>query len=141
MVQSNKLMVSHSRVTITDDIREALKAKRLRLGFSYAKVADCLGVHWSTYRKWEREETTQCTHLTLERMQIFLKDETLTESVKTVTPEHVMDKLMRRQRNLFRLISNDLKRREKFLTRLEALLDDTLEEWSRTTDRTADNDR
>ncbi|MBR4416933.1 MAG: helix-turn-helix transcriptional regulator, partial [Victivallales bacterium] len=63
------------RVPITDEIREALKAKREKLHYSNNDVAEILGVNLSTYRLWEKQSTTHYTGLMEQKVIAYLNDD------------------------------------------------------------------
>ena len=46
---------------ITPAISQRLHSRRLALGLSYERLAEALGVSWSTLRKWELGECCRCT--------------------------------------------------------------------------------
>ena len=97
----------HNRVLVTDDIREALKAKREKMHYSYNDVAELLGVHWSTYRNWELHETTHYSGLMEQKVIAYLNDELRGQiNAADMAP---LEKLVNRQKSVFRLLSNDLK--------------------------------
>ena len=116
------------RVPITDEIREALKAKREKLHYSYNDVAELLGVHWSTYRKWELQSTTHYSGLMEQRVIAFLNDDLHGQANEADMA--ALEKLMNRQKSVFRLLSNDLKMQTKFFSHMEKLLDQTLDKYS-----------
>ena len=116
------------RVPITEETRQSLHAKRLGLGFSYSKAAEYIGVHWSTYRKWETGETTQYTKEVERRVKQFLTEEK--PSLATID-EHeratrLMEKLISRFRNTYRLCRNQPRLQERLTARLETLIDEVL---------------
>jgi transcriptional regulator with XRE-family HTH domain len=118
----------HSRVPITNEILEALKAKREKMHYSYNDVAELLGVHWSTYRKWELQETTHYSGLMEQKVIAYLNDD-LHEQFN-VADMAALEKLVNRQKSVFRLLSNDLRMQMKFFTDMEKLLDKTLDKYS-----------
>ena len=118
----------HHRVRITEEIRLAMREKRLQLGFSYNKAADRINVHWSTYRKWETGETPQYTLESEQRVKAFLQDDIPTK--KGPTADEILTRLMRRQRAVFRMLPQDSELRGKFLDNLEVLVDKFLEIFS-----------
>ena len=123
-----KIKEEHNRVPITDEIREALKAKREKLHYSYNDVAELLGVHWSTYRKWELQSTTHYSGLMEQRVIAFLNDDLHGQANEADMA--ALEKLMNRQKSVFRLLSNDLKMQTKFFSHMEKLLDQTLDKYS-----------
>ena len=128
----------HTRVVIEDATRKALKAKRLLFGYSYEQMAIHLGVHWSTYRKWERGETALYTRMMEVRVRTFLDDEELDDKVLFGASRDdvvILEKLIRRQRSLFRLISNDTRRRRLLINRIEATIDGVMDDVSRRTNK------
>jgi hypothetical protein len=118
----------HHRVRITEEIRLAMREKRLQLGFSYTKAAERIDVHWSTYRKWETGETPQYTLEREQRVKAFLQDDI--PAKKGPTADEILTKLMRRQRAVFRMLPQDSELRGKFLDNLEVLVDKFLEIFS-----------
>ena len=118
----------HNRVPITDEIREALKAKREKMHYSYNDVAELLGVHWSTYRNWELQLTTHYTGLTEQKVIAYLNDEL--HGQINAADMAALEKLVNRQKSVFRLLSNDLRMQMKFFTDMEKLIDKTLDKYS-----------
>ena len=127
-LQLKKEHLHTTRVPITDEIREALKAKREKLHYSYNDVAELLGVHWSTYRKWELQSTTHYSGLMEQRVIAFLNDDLRGQANEADMA--TLEKLMNRQKSVFRLLSNDLKMQTKFFSDMEKLLDQTLDKYS-----------
>ena len=127
-LQLKKEHLHTNRVPITDEIREALKAKREKLHYSYNDVAELLGVHWSTYRKWELQSTTHYSGLMEQRVIAFLNDDLRGQANEADMA--ALEKLMNRQKSVFRLLSNDLKMQTKFFSHMEKLLDETLDKYS-----------
>ena len=118
----------HNRVPITDEIREALKEKREKMHYSYNDVAELLGVHWSTYRKWELQETTHYSGLMEQKVIAYLNDEL--HGQINAADMAALEKLVNRQKSVFRLLSDDLKMQMKFFTDMEKLIDKTLDKYS-----------
>ena len=118
----------HNRVLITDESREALKAKREKMHYSYNDVAELLGVHWSTYRNWELQFTTHYTGLTEQKVIAYLNDEL--HGQINAADMAALEKLENRQKSVFRLLSNDLKMQMKFFSDMEKLIDKTLDKYS-----------
>ena len=118
-----------NRVPITDEIRKALKAKREKLHYSYNDVAELLGVHWATYRKWELQSTTHYSGLMEQRVIAYLNDD-LSGQANDAADMEALEKLVNRQKSVFRLLSNDLKMQMKFFSDMEKLLDKTLDKYS-----------
>ena len=118
----------HSRVPITNEILEALKAKREKMHYSYNDVAELLGVHWSTYRKWELQETTHYSGLMEQRVIAYLNDDLHEQA--NVADMADLERLVNRQKSVFRLLSNDLKMQMKFFSNMEKLIDKTLDKYS-----------
>ena len=118
----------HNRVPITDEICEALKAKREKMHYSYNDVAELLGVHWSTYRKWELQETTHYSGLMEQKVIAYLNDEL--HGQFNAADMAALEKLVNRQKSVFRLLSDDLKMQMKFFTDMEKLIDKTLDKYS-----------
>ena len=118
----------HSRVPITNEILEALKAKREKMHYSYNDVAELLGVHWSTYRKWELQETTHYSGLMEQKVIAYLNDE-LRGQINAADMA-ALEKLINRQKSLFRLLVDDYKLQMKFFSDMEKLLDKTLDKYS-----------
>ena len=118
----------HSRVPITNEILEALKAKREKMHYSYNDVAELLGVHWSTYRKWELQSTTHYSGLMEQRVIAYLNDDLHEQA--NVADMADLERLVNRQKSVFRLLSNDLKMQMKFFSNMEKLLDKTLDKYS-----------
>jgi len=58
---------------ITPAISQRLHSRRLALGLSYERLAEALGVSWSTLRKWELGECSRCTASKQERLADFLR--------------------------------------------------------------------
>ncbi len=121
---------SHNRVQITEAIRLAIKEKRQTMRYSFNKAASCIGVHWSTFRKWETGETTHYTRETEQRVMAFLEDEVL-EDVPEARAELLLAKLIKRLRFVYRVIPNQYQFRYKFLDDMENLIDRMLETYSR----------
>jgi transcriptional regulator with XRE-family HTH domain len=118
----------HSRVPITNEILEALKAKREKMHYSYNDVAELLGVHWSTYRKWELQETTHYSGLMEQRIKSYLNGDLPVHD--NVADMAALEKLINRQKSLFRLLVDDYKLQMKFFSDMEKLLDKTLDKYS-----------
>jgi transposase len=123
---------NHHRVLITEEIRKALREKRLGFGMSYTGAAEFIGVHWSTYRKWETGETTKYTREIERRVQCFLTEEkpsivTLDDLEKS---SRTMDKLIHRLRNTYRLCQRQPRLQERLAIRLEGLIDEVLSIYS-----------
>ncbi|MBR5026589.1 MAG: hypothetical protein IKX48_16120 [Victivallales bacterium] len=118
-----------NRVPITDEIRKALKAKREKLHYLYNDVAELLGVHWATYRKWELQSTTHYSGLMEQRVIAYLNDD-LSGQANDAADMEALEKLVNRQKSVFRLLSNDLKMQMKFFSDMEKLLDKTLDKYS-----------
>ena len=119
---------NHHRVPITEEVRQALREKRMGFGMSYSGAAEFIGVHWSTYRKWETGETTQYTREIERRVQCFLTEEkpsmaTLDEQEKST---RMMEKLIHRLRYTHRLCQKQPRLQERLAVRLEALIDEIL---------------
>ena len=127
-LQLKKEHLHTNRVPITDEIREALKAKREKLHYSYNDVAELLGVHWSTYRKWELQETTHYSGLMEQRIKSYLNGDLPVHD--NVADMAALEKLINRQKSLFRLLLNDYKLQMKFFSDMEKLLDKTLDKYS-----------
>ena len=118
----------HNRVPITDEIREALKEKREKMHYSYNDVAELLGVHWSTYRKWELQETIHYSGLMEQKVIAYLNDEL--HGQINAADMAALEKLVNRQKSVFRLLSNDLRMQINFFTDMEKLIDKTLDKYS-----------
>ena len=86
------------------------------------------GVHWSTYRKWELQSTTHYSGLMEQRVIAFLNDDLRGQANEADMA--TLEKLMNRQKSVFRLLSNDLKMQTKFFSDMEKLLDQTLDKYS-----------
>ena len=119
---------NHHRVPITEEVRQALREKRLGFGLSYSGAAEFIGVHWSTYRKWETGSTTQYTREIERRVQCFLTEEkpsmaTLDEQEKST---RMMEKLIHRLRYTHRLCQKQPRLQERLAVRLEGLIDEIL---------------
>ena len=132
MNMKKEMAESHHRVPITEEVRQALREKRLGFGMSYAGAGEFIGVHWSTYRKWETGETTQYTREIERRVQCFLTEEkpslaTLDEHEKA---SRMMDKLIHRLRNTYRLCQRQPRLQERLAVRLEGLIDEILSIYS-----------
>ena len=123
---------SHRRTEITSEIRQLLKQKRLSLGLSYVDAAQFIGVHWTTFRKWENGETKMFTCAIARRVKHFI------ESPKPAFEYHVnedeanqaLDRLIHRLRNVYHLCQQQQPIQEKFIKRLETLLDEMLTIYS-----------
>ena len=118
----------HNRVPITDEIRKALKAKREKMHYTYNDVAERLGVHFTTYRLWEKQSTTHYTKLMEQRVIAYLNDDLHEQA--NVADMADLERLVNRQKSVFRLLSNDLKMQMKFFSDMEKLLDETLDKYS-----------
>lgn len=123
---------NHHRVPITEEVRQALREKRLGFGMSYTGAAEFIGVHWSTYRKWETGETTKYTREIERRVQCFLTEEkpsiaTLDDLEKS---SRLMDKLIHRLRNTYRLCQRQPRLQDRLAIRLEGLIDEILSIYS-----------
>ncbi len=132
MNMKKEMAESHHRVPITEEVRKALREKRLRFGMSNSGAGEFIGVHWSTYRKWETGETTQYTREIERRVQCFLTEEkpslaTLDEHEKA---SRMMDKLIHRLRNTYRLCQRQPRLQERLVVRLEGLIDEILSIYS-----------
>ena len=132
MNMKKEMAESHHRVPITEEVRQALREKRLSFGMSYSGAGEFIGVHWSTYRKWETGETTQYTREIERRVQCFLTEEkpslaTLDEHEKA---SRMMDKLIHRLRNTYRLCQRQPRLQERLVVRLEGLIDEILSIYS-----------
>ena len=122
----------HHRVEISEQIRQALHQKRTSLGLSYAGAAEYIGVHWSTYRKWEIGQTTQFTRTIERRVKRFLTEEItpLSEPEPGENSERTLDKLIHRLRSTYRLCQKQPRLQERLTLRLENLIDETLSIYS-----------
>ena len=132
MNMKKEMAESHHRVPITEEVRQALREMRLSFGMSYSGAGEFIGVHWSTYRKWETGETTQYTREIERRVQCFLTEEkpslaTLDEHEKA---SRMMDKLIHRLRNTYRLCQRQPRLQERLVVRLEGLIDEILSIYS-----------
>jgi hypothetical protein len=127
-----ELAASHHRVPITAEVRQALRAKRLGFGLSYTGAAELIGVHWSTYRKWEIGQTTKYTREIERRIQCFLEEEKpmITTMEADERSAHIMDKLINRLRNTYRLCQKQPRLQDRLTVRLENLLDEILSIYS-----------
>ena len=114
------------RVPISEETRLALKTKRLKLGFSYNKLAECLGANWSSVRKWELGSTTFYSRFMEQKVKAFLSDNTI--EIPELF-EIIMDKIVKRQKAVFHLLLSDAVLRKKFLMELEGVIDKTLIEY------------
>ena len=127
-----KMDEMHNRVPITEETRKALRAKRLGFGLSYSGAAEHIGVHWSTYRKWETGETTQYTRAVEHRVQYFLNEDK--PSIAAIDEQEratrLMEKLISRFRYTYRLCRNQPRLTERLTARLETLIDDVLSIYS-----------
>ena len=125
---------SHHRVAISEETRKAMQQKRISLGMSYAGVAQFIGVHWSTYRKWENGETMKYTREIDHRVKNFLDspNPTLDCLAEDEDSGRRLDKLIHRLRSIYRMCQKQDSLREKLTTRLEGLLDEILNLYSQT---------
>ncbi len=57
---------------ITPAVSRRLRSRRIALGLSYERLAEALGVSWSTLRKWELGECCRCTAPMQEILADFL---------------------------------------------------------------------
>ena len=127
-----ELAASHHRVPISMEVRQALRTKRLGFGLSYSGAAELIGVHWSTYRKWEIGETTRYTREIERRVKFFLEEEKpmITTLDADEHSSRLMDKLITRLRNTYRLCQRQPRLQDRLLLRLESLLDEILSIYS-----------
>ena len=123
---------SHHRVPITEEIRQALRTKRLGFGLSYSGAAELIGVHWSTYRKWETGETTKFTREIERRIKSFLNEEkpSITTLDALDNSSRKMDKLIHRLRSTYRLCQKQPRLQDRLAFRLEGLIDEILSIYS-----------
>lgn len=128
-----ELAASHRRVPISMEVRQALHAKRLGFGLSYEGAAELIGVHWSTYRKWEIGETTNYTREIERRVKIFLEEEKpmITTLDADEHSSRLLDRLITRLRNTYRLCQRDPHLQDRLTVRLEDLLDEILNIYSK----------
>ena len=125
---------NHHRVMISEETRMAMQQKRISLGLSFAGVAQFIGVHWSTYRKWENGETSKFTREIERRVKHFLDSPkpTFEYVVEDEDDLHRLDKLIHRLRSIYRLCNQQNTLREKLTSRLEGILDEILSQYSQT---------
>ncbi|MBP5674266.1 MAG: helix-turn-helix domain-containing protein [Lentisphaeria bacterium] len=125
---------NHHRVVITEEMRNAMQEKRKSLGLSFAGVAQFIGVHWSTYRKWENGETTKFTREIERRVKHFL--DSPKPVMEYITEEEDdgkrLERLIHRLRSIYRMCQKEETLREKLTTRLEHILDEILGMYSQT---------
>ena len=128
-----ELAASHRRVPISMEVRQALHATRLGFGLSYEGAAELIGGHWSTYRKWEIGETTNYTREIERRVKIFLEEEKpmITTLDADEHSSRLLDKLITRLRNTYRLCQRDPHLQDRLTVRLEDLLDEILNIYSK----------
>jgi hypothetical protein len=70
------------------EVRDLFRCRRMQMGLSYYHLSKHLGVNWSTVRKWETGQTSECTHRMRPIVDAFLKgamDDQLRGSVLTAT--------------------------------------------------------
>lgn len=129
---AKELAASHRRVPISMEVRQALRTKRLGFGLSYAGAAELIGVHWSTYRKWEIGQTTMYTQEIERRIECFLKEEKpmITTLDADEQSARLLDKLITRLRNTYRLCQRQPRLQDRLTVRLEGLLDEILSIYS-----------
>ena len=127
-----ELAASHHRVPISMEVRQALRTKRLGFGLSYSGAAELIGVHWSTYRKWEIGETTRYTREIERRVKFFLEEEKpmITTLDADEHSSRLLDKLITRLRNTYRLCQREPHLQARLTVRLEDLLDEILNIYS-----------
>lgn len=127
-----ELAAGHRRVPISMDVRQALRAKRMGFGLSYSGAAELIGVHWSTYRKWEIGQTTMYTREIERRIQCFLNEEKpmITTLDADEHSSRLLDKLITRLRNTYRLCQRQPRLQDRLTVRLEDLLDEILNIYS-----------
>ena len=123
---------SHQRVLIKEEVREALRKKRIGMGISYAGAAEYIGVHWSTFRKWETGQTTKFTREIERRIQRFLAEENPSKTTLDAeeNTSRMMDKLIHRLRSTYRLCQKQPRLQERLTLRLEGLIDEILNIYS-----------
>ena len=127
-----EMAASHRRVPITEETRKAMNAKRIGFGLSYTGAAELIGVHWSTYRKWEIGETSMCTREMERRILCFLEEDKpmITTLDADEHSSRLMDKLINRLRNTYRLCQKQPRLQDRLTVRLESLLDEILSIYS-----------
>ena len=127
-----EMAASHRRVPISMEVRQALRTKRLGFGLSYTGAAELIGVHWSTYRKWEIGETSMYTREIERRIKCFLDEEKpmITTLDADEHSSRMLDKLINRLRNTFRLCQRQPRLQDRLTVRLENLLDEILDIYS-----------
>lgn len=72
-MQPKKVTIVAADGTITKEIRQKLKAKRLELGASAKRVATELGLHQATVTKWETGSIQQCQIGSRRKLEDFLQ--------------------------------------------------------------------
>lgn len=130
-----------SRVPISDVERRLLLEKRKREGLSLVCVAEILGVHWTTLRKWENGETSLISRSSSARLREFLSCEVVSgRSVQhsdsvDLSPadssDSRLDVLIRRLTTLMKLCRGRQALRDRLLGEMERLVDDGLASLSK----------
>lgn len=132
-VETGKGMALHQRVEITQEIRDALYQKRTALGMSYTMASEYIGVHWSTYRKWEIGKTSKFTRNVERRVMRFLEEDIPFNKMSSNPVEsssRTLEKLIHRLRSTYRLCQNQPSLQERLTLRLENLIDEMLNVFS-----------
>ena len=136
---SMKAPTPHRRIkfdgTFTNEIRRLMKKKREELGLPYYTIAQYFTVNWSTFRKWENGETSNCglRHRPLIEgfingdMDKELKAIYAAQSVKypSSTPSKVYQ-AMERVANTYTLCAQNPSIGESMLEKIEQIAMDTL---------------
>ena len=86
---------------------------------------ESIGVHIA---KRKLQETTHYSGLMEQKVIAYLNDELRGQI--NATDMAALEKLVNRQKSVFRLLSNDLRMQMKFFTDMEKLLDKTLDKYS-----------
>ncbi len=116
--------------TLNNDTRTELREKRKKLGLSYDNMADFIGVHWSTYRKWELGPTARCSMGHTRTLNALLNgkyDYILAATKKgTAEKDHDAEKILNSLSLISSLISDAPPIREEFNNKLNSILDNAV---------------
>ena len=121
--------------TFTDEIRKLMKKKREELGLPYLTIAQYFTINWSTFRKWESGETTNCGLRHRPLIEAFINGE-LDKELKAIytaqsvkypssTPSKVYQ-AMERIANTYTLCAQNPSIGESMLEKIEQIAMDTL---------------
>ncbi len=95
--------------TFTQEIRDIMRMKRLKLGLSFHRAAGYMGVNWSTFRKWENGTTKDCDVCYRPRIEKFINgdyDEQLIETFEFPRYDDIASRMSDRIHTVMENFSN-----------------------------------